>query len=451
MEGQKHLRKETGRDITVLERLTTFWKLRQTNPGEFWYLCLFWSFWFHLAFFIIGYGFREVLPIVCAICLGFHYKYNWQQCVLRRMPLIPLFACLWIMLLIGIVFSMHPWQSFLEVGTAVNKGLILPFIGMECVRSLKDLKRLTWAAAFAFFWVGLDGIYQAVYGVDLIMGYPPNAGRLTSVMDDYEVGNYLAQVFVPACGVWYICRQKFSLTVSALLCLVLAIPGVFTLFGAAARSAMLAIIVSAYAWVICLRGRYWQHIIIASVIGLALLAVVIQFYHTGRLNIQTVAQDGRWSLWNLGWAVFEENPVFGAGIDMYNTAFRALGLAPTKDAITISHPHNLYLDILCSTGLVGAVFGYTFLFGMLLWQAKEIMPRVSVCWQPPASSAPENPGCSKLYWQLTGLFGLGWLTWLADGIFGHELLRMWWFAHAMLGLGVTIGAIVRGKQNSPSE
>lgn len=429
---------------TLMGHLAALRALRKTDPGEFWYVCLFWSFWLHLTFFIIGYGFREVLPIICAICLGFYYRYRWHDSVLRRMPLMPLFGCLWGMLLIGVIFSINPWNSFLEVGTAINKGLILPFLGMECVRSCKDLKRLTWGAAIAFLWVGLDGIYQYFHGVDFIMGYPLNADRLTSVMDDYEVGNYLAQVFVPAAGVWYICRQKFSLTVSAILCALLFMPGLFTLYGAAARSSMLALIGSAFAWIICLRGRYWKHFVLVCAIGLVIVAVALQFCTSGRLNIHTIAQDGRWSLWSLAWAVFEDNVFFGAGIDSYNEAFRALGLVPAKDEITISHPHNLYLDILSSTGIVGAALGYTFLFGMLVWQAKKLMPRLVVSWQPPAGTTPQTPGCSRLYWQLTGLFGLGWLTWLVDGIFGHELLRMWWFAHATLGLGVTIGAVIRG-------
>ena len=124
------------------EQLSAFFALRHTNPALFWQRSLFWTFWFHMAFFAVGYGFREVMPILSLICLVMYYRYSWKESVLRTLPVKPLFASLWVMMFIGVAFSIDPWESFLEVGSSFNKGLILPFIAMECVKSLKDLKRL---------------------------------------------------------------------------------------------------------------------------------------------------------------------------------------------------------------------------------------------------------------------------------------------------------------------
>ncbi len=424
--------------------MRTFWELRRSNPGEFWFRCLFWSFWTHLALFIVSYTFRDVVPLISAVFLAMYYRCRWHESVLRRLPVLHLFGCLWGMLLIGIVFSSNPGASFLEVAIAANKGLLLPFLGMECVRNRKDLQRLAWACALAFCWVGLDGIYQYYTGVDAIWGYTPNGGRLTSVMDDYEVGNYMVQALIPACGVWYILRSRLSLLPASLITATLFLPGFFTIWGACVRSSLLALGVSSVVWLYARRTISLRRLALACALAVTLLVIITQSFDLFRLSFKTVALDGRWSLWQLGWNVFMAHPVFGAGIDMYNSAFRELGMVPAKDAITISHPHNMYLDILCSTGVAGAAFGYTFLLGMLVWQARHLLPRLSCNWVPPAHEDSDTPGCSRLYWILTGLFGLGWLTWMVEGIFGHELLRVWWFGHAMLGLGVTIGAVVRG-------
>lgn len=449
-QAEKEARMEEAVAAEGQGRSGSFWQkmrdLKRTDPGEFWHFCLFWTFWFHLVFYIIGYGFREVMPLVCVIFLGLYYRHAWKKSVLSRLPVWPLFICLWTMLLIGIVFSMNPWASFLEVGTAINKGLLLPFLGMECVRRLKDLKRLTLAAALAVFWVGLDGIYQSFNGIDFVMGYPIHRDRLTSVMDDYEVGNYLALAFVPAFGIWYIAREKLSVVASCLITALVLTPGFYTLIGSAVRSAMLALTVTAIVWALCLRSKKSLLYVISICLFVCLVSWFLQCHEVSRFNVDDVARDGRWSLWQLAWSVFLQNPVFGAGIDMYNTAFRALGLVPECDVITISHPHNMYLDILYSTGVAGALLGYTFLFGMLLWQAWHILPRIAEKWQPPADGCTDRPGQSRLYWHLAGLFAIAWLTWLANAVFGHELLRMWWFGHAMLSLGVSIGAIVRGLE-----
>ncbi len=430
--------------------LPSFWRERRarardllrTDPGEFWQRCLFWTFWFHLAFFAVGYGFREVLPLVSLVCLVQYYRHAWERSVLRRLPVLPLFVCLWIMMIIGVVFSMDPWESFLETGTAVNKGLILPFLGMECVRSLKDLKRLTWGAVLAFFWVGIDGLWQYRTGFDFVMGYPIHNGRLTSALADYCVGNYLAQIAVPAAGVWYICRRRLSVPVSAVCCALLAFPGLFTLFGARTRAALLALVVCAFVWAAARQMRHWRKVMGAGA-GVVVLGFLVLQLFPGRLSMGTVLQDGRWSLWELAWRVFEAHPLTGAGAGMYNTAFRSLGLVPARDAITISHPHNLYLDLLSSFGVIGAFLGLIFLFGMLFWLGKHLIPRLRRGWQAPGGDA-EVPGRSRLWWELTGLYALGYLCWLADGIFAHEFYRMWWLGQAMLGLGVATGGVCRG-------
>lgn len=425
------------------ERLADFLSLRHTDPARFWQRCLFWSFWLHMTIFAVGYGFREVMPLICLVFLGLYYRHAWHESIFHRLTIRPLFYCLWIMMLIGVAFSLNPWASFLETATSFNKGLILPFIAMESVRSLKDLKRLVWGSMLAFFWVGLDGIYQYCTGFDFIMGYPIHSGRLTSALADYCVGNYLAQIFVPALGVWYICRQKLGLIASAAVCLLLSFPGLFTLYGTQTRAALLALVACALVWLACIRVRHWK-----KILGLVLLSMVLAYAlmqsSAGRLSLERIFQDGRWSLWSLALAIVREWPIFGAGAEMFNPAFRSLGLVPARDAITIEHPHNLYLDILCSTGIVGALFGFIFLFGMLWWLGKHLLPRLARNWQPAVPS--EAPGCSRMYWQLTGLFALGYLAWLVNGIFGHEFYRMWWLGQAMQGLGVAIGALVLGLE-----
>ena len=441
------------------EQLSAFFALRHTNPALFWQRSLFWTFWFHMAFFAVGYGFREVMPILSLICLVMYYRYSWKESVLRTLPVKPLFASLWIMMFIGVAFSIDSWESFLEVGSSFNKGLILPFIAMECVKSLKDLKRLVAALVISFFWVGLSGIWQAITGFDFPMGYPTHAGRLTAAIGDYCVGNYLSLVLIPALGVWFIFRERFTFKKSlVLLCVVLA-PGLFTLYGAAARSGLVALMAAALVWW-ALVMRFWRwKVLVPAVLVLGLAGLLLFHDASGRMSVQAFQDNGRWDLWDFALAILRTWPIFGAGADMYNTAFRSLGLVPTKDLITIEHPHNLYLDILCSSGLVGASFGFFFLFGMLWWLGRRLLPRLRAiadhfgenAAQEAQGSDADIPGRSSAYWQMTGLFALGYLAWLVNGVTGHEFYRMWWLAQAMQGLGVALGAIVMGERCEKEE
>ena len=119
--------------------------------------------------------------------------------------------------------------------------------------------------------------------------------------------------------------------------------------------------------------------------------------------------------------------------------FRSLGLAPARDVITISHPHNLYLDMLYAHGVVGFILGAIFLFGFLVWGYRHIRPRLE---RELAENAP------SVYWRLTAWFWVAYAAWFVNGIFGHDFYRIWWLALSMTHLGVMIGAVVNAPAPS---
>lgn len=409
----------------------------QNPSGAPWSRYLYWSFWISLATFPIGYGAREVLPVISFIFLLFYYRYSWRQSVLSRLDARPLFYCLWAMIAIGVFFSENIWTSVLHAGTGINKGFILPFIAMECVSSEKDLRRLVWACALACFWEGLDGVHQALTGADFILGYACNAGRLTGSLGDYTVGNYIALALIPAFSLWFVLRRSLQPLVSALLCFALLWPAFFLLIGAASRSGALAVAAAFGLWIL-LRGGRGRWKLAAISLGILLGVLLLQ----GRAGIGAVENDGRWSLWHLAWRVFCEHPWLGAGAGRYNEAFRALGLAPAKDLITISHPHNLYLDMLYAHGVIGFALGMVFLLGFLFWGYRRIRPRLL------AELESKSP---SIYWRMTAWFWVGFGGWMVNGMFGHDFYRIWWLALAMSHLGVMIGAVVNGLAADPQD
>jgi O-antigen ligase len=163
----------------------------------------------------------------------------------------------------------------------------------------------------------------------------------------------------------------------------------------------------------------------------------------GILSPAAVANDGRWVLWEMAWRVFRENPWFGAGAGQYNAAFRSLGLTPAAhDPITISHPHNLYLDMLYAHGLVGFIAGMIFLFGFLYWGYRRIRPGLLAEW---------GGKIGGLYWRLAAAFWVAYAGWLVNGIFGHDFYRTWWLGLAMSYLGIMAGAAVNGLRHPGHE
>lgn len=401
----------------------------QKNPGIFWQILLYWCFWISIAFFPIGYGFREVMPPLCLIFLFLYYYYDWTGSVLANLKPAWLFLCPCLMTLLGIAFSIDPWQSLLHAGTGVNKAFILPFIAMECVKSKKQLYNLVWAFAFACFWEGLDGLYQTLTGKDFILGYSINAGRLTGSLGDYTVGNYISIALVPALGLYYLLSRHKRKISAAFLCFSILWPAVYLIQGAGTRSGMLCLFSAVFIFCYLLNGL--KNIITWSVPFS--IPLIFFIFKAERLAPGLVTNDNRWDLWRLAWKVFLEHPWLGAGPGQYNSAFRQLELKPVREAITISHPHNLYLDLLYAHGVTGFSLAMIFLGGFLIWGYKNILPNVRC-----------QTDMTR-YWKITSFFWLGYIAWLVNGIFGHDFYRIWWLAEAMSILGIMIGAISLGR------
>lgn len=420
-----------------LENLDRRWQTlqacRRQNPADFWHGLLFASTWLGIALFPIGYGWREVMPLISLIFLMFYYRYAWRQSALKRLSISWLFIPALLMIIIGVIFSIHPASSFLHAAMGLNKAYILPFIAMECVRDGRDLRRLAWAFAFACFWEGLDGIWQSFTGRDFIMGYTPNGGRLTGSLGDYTIGNYIALALVPAFGIWPILRKSLDRAAAIFIFIAIFWPAFFLLQGASSRSGALALAAALGLWFFMRHGWRALPVILAP----ALVLFLFSFLQPGRLDPAAIAADNRWDLWRLAWRVFLEHPWLGAGAGQYNAAFRELGLAPLREEITISHPHNLYLDILYAHGLVGFCLGILFLGGFLVWGYRRIAPNF-------ARECVRKE--ETVYWRIAVWFWLGYAAWLVNGIFGHDFYRIWWLAEAMTSLGIMIGAIVNAPK-----
>lgn len=408
--------------------------------GEQWRQALFWLFWTYMVIFASGYAVRDVFPLLCAICLIGYYRRNWRESTLQRFPMRWLFLFFWGLAVWGVIISQDIWQSFIHVGRNLNKAFILPFIAMECARDEKDLRRLIWAVVLACLWQGADGLWQAATGKDFIHGMPPASGRLTGSFSDYVVGNFIALTLIPAAGAWFLLREQHGRVASLILLTLLLGPALYLLYFSYTRNGYLTILAAAVLWacLIAKRMRTWWVALLFAVGALLTLAVLTP----QRLGPGVISEDGRWELWGFAWEVFRQFPVTGAGFGQYNAAFRDLGLSPTRDAITISHPHNIYLQLLCESGVAGFALGMAFLLGMLYWGWRRIR-------EPLEAESAAQGKTSSIRWRFAALLWCGWGAYLISGVFGHDFFRDWWHALAMTHLGIMIGAVVNACRLGP--
>lgn len=421
--------------------LSSRWQsFRRLSPAEQYFQGMFWTFFAYIVSFSGGFGVREVLPVLAGIFLAGYYYHNWEKSNLRRLPLRWALVCFACSLCWAVVVSLDPWESFLHVGRGLNKQYLIFFVALEAARGEKELRRLVWALVLGVFWQGLNCLYQEITGVDFIQGAALKAGRLTGSFGSYWVGNYFALTLVPVFGLWYILSSRLGFWECAVLLLACCWPALYGIAFSGVRDAVFTLF-SCGIMALCYLSSHrrlsvWSWICFFLVILVLLMGIMV--IRPGALTVTEGIHDGRWSLWQLGWAVFQHYPLTGVGAHQYNTAFRMLGLVPLRDVITISHPHNIYLHVLCETGIIGFLLTFIPFFSLLYWAGRRLHPLLCAEYRNAAAS---------IRWRLTFFFVMGFVAFLVNGITGHDFYRPWYQAIAFSHLGIALGSLVCGEES----
>ncbi len=399
-------------------------------------------FLLYLLTFSVAPFFRDFFPVLCLLCLIPYYALAYKESTLAFFDGKKYFVFFYGFLLLGVVFSNDVWSSFIKVSLHSFTSLALPFVAMECIRTTKDLRWVAYTLVLTLCLQGLNGMYQYFTGYDFIHGLPLKSNRLTGSFSDYRVGNYIALTLIPALSLVLFWRPRFKAWAAPLVLLCL-MPALFLMFFTYTRNAYIAIFAALFFWTVLFRSFPWKFCL--TVIAAVLMALPwLQL----RFSWDVIRQDGRWNLWSLAMDVFKEYPWLGAGIGQYNAAFQGLGLSPSKDAITISHPHNIYIQFLCENGVLGFGLVLVFLLGIFYWGYKGLR---ALCVQEETQRKAKEkelglkdiPLTAKgLHWRVTALYWCGWGAFLASGIVGHNFFQRWWLALVMAHLGIMIGSLV---------
>jgi O-antigen ligase len=317
-----------------------------------------------------------MLMAIAGLYLLFKHWRSW-----RHSPAFKLFACAfllaWIPILVSLVDAVRPESTAMM---SVNH-LRFAFSGIFILHVLSTPKAqrrfLTLCAWLLLFWL-VDGIVQIAIGWDLFGFTAPAAGRINALFgDEGLVYGTVVAVFCPL--LWeHAARHWSRWQVAAVL-----IATVIVVLEAGARSAWLTVIVILLAYGILLwrrRGRFPLPLFAAVVAGAVFTVAALwtgseRFSSrldnavgafTGSTAIMDDAIGHRVWIWHGAVNMIAANPLNGVGAGGFRYAFPAYAAEgdPFLDAespISPFHSHNLWLEILSETGIVGALG----LFGLL--------------------------------------------------------------------------------------
>jgi O-antigen ligase len=378
-----------------------------------------------LVALILGLGLSNALMetgaiISCASLLAY-YALDWRGSNLRRLkPAWPIFLMMGL-ILFKAVDTIAPSASLYALRHLSYKGPVLVLAGLEAVRSRRHLALMAWAFAAMAALRGLSGIREYLGSQNIAEKRVGNLMALALPM------TFCLPLFLPR--TWPAWRRW-------LIAGLVAAPGLFVWAATEARSGWIGLAVAALAFYWLRKGALKAALAVSLVLAAALLL------RPANLTPEAVAHDARWEIWGVALQVWKAHPILGAGLEAFEAGYKALGVQfdPTRYNLPIPHPHNIYLQSLAETGLVGLAVFLLFTWGYALRAGLRIRAAL-------AAAARDREAFA--FWFSAGCFWCSFLGYLAAGISAHSFSRSWWLAAAMTILGLTLGACAHGPEETP--
>ena len=231
---------------------------------------------------------------------------------------------------------------------------------------LKVLLASTIAVAIFGLWQALTGGYSALYDVlypvqEEIAQIPAWEGRITSFLEHYNgLAGYINLV-VPFCLAFAIRGRDPALRTLSRWCL--ALSGLALLL-TQSRGGLMALIAILVVHAYCsARDRKTRIRRVAIVLIGCLLAAALAGFFFHRLGeIDDFTAVSRLAIWGGAFTVFARSPVFGTGFG--NLRGLMGGLLNLPDGWT-GDAHNLYLELVAETGMIGfVVFAFLIVYAL---------------------------------------------------------------------------------------
>ena len=149
-------------------------------------------------------------------------------------------------------------------------------------------------------------------------------------------------------------------------------------------------------------------------VGIGLLQVLIEIVPEVSFVFQrfeTAGSDmsstGRFAMWKLAWNEFKKNPIFGNGFWSYRSAYeRELSrvLSATTTRYTKLDAHNVYIQVLCETGIVGEML-YLLAVGSIFKKTFGIVRKIEALENPELRFGILLSLCIQTFYLLYSLSG----------------------------------------------
>lgn len=260
-----------------------------------------------------------------------------------------------------------PWIRFLLFYAAITMWLLA---------DRRSVRLVMWWMTCVIVLVVTDCLIQAFSGMS-VTGQSIQGNRLTGLLDRPNIGNFLAKMGFPLMGI-ILCVDRFaSLMRRSSIILVLGLIIFLSIFLTGERNSTLLTILSfgVVLFFVFIAAPSWRlHIASLSFLSIGIISAVTMLeerIHQRFLDLVSDLSNFQESpygqAFSAAWRIFMDNPITGAGLKNYRE------ICAHYIGSYYPHPHNIYLEFLSESGIIGFVFFIVFIVTILVTFVRKTM------------------------------------------------------------------------------
>ena len=313
-----------------------------------------------------------LLALVGITLISYAVKLLCGKRVLRMQAFDWLFLGLFVLILLGGIVS-HGGRASLQSAMAYACLGLLYFMVANLVRSQKGVWRVMFALLVSGVGSALLGVWQYTFSrpalqyVDMRL-FADLGGRVTALWDNPNVlAEQMALLLPLALTVLLLQRRLLRGFGAALAVAAMGLALIFTW----SRGAWLGCLIALLLYVLCLGHKALGYVIVGVLPTVTLLPLLPERVVRRFLSIASHADSSivyRFNLWRGVGNMLSDHWLTGVGVGerAFCTVYADYALAGIE---TAPHSHSLYLQLLCSLGVMGLV---VFALGLFLWLQRTL-------------------------------------------------------------------------------
>ncbi len=283
-----------------------------------------------------------------------------------------IFIVFWIYLMINSLFAIDDQKAFQSAISQIRFFMFALFIGFIPFKEEKKIIKTIYFLSLIIFFVSFDTIYQYFFVTDIFglkPNYELNPYRLSGPFGkELIVGTYIAFLSAPLIS-FFIFNIKKKEKLKSFIFLIFIIFTLIAVILSGERMSLLFYLANILLILFLASNKKIFVLNLSILIGILVLMYNFNPNAKNRFNnfyfdVSNFKDSNHARVFSAAYNIWEKNKIFGVGLKNYRILCddEKIDKITNKNSLCSTHPHNIYIEILTETGLLGL---FLFLFFMI--------------------------------------------------------------------------------------